>query len=312
MPQSPLIKMETTPAQAGPSQNAGGRSKSIQLNGRIYRKHNAVSGQAQELDLIKNNKYEIYSLAPDSTATAAQKEARRNFEAGVREYNHDEFSQFDSLSLSQKIEGLNLGTSKGQTLTHRQKGALWKKAHDQFWEDQARKQIIRGQEWFNSAKKNYNATGGEVSPQGAYLKGKNQGECEPATILMARAQREGRGNELARNLTELFDEPDNVLGTSLGRLRGQSGIKGEVMDGVRLSALKTSERTLFPGSIDEAISVRLELKMGGPAYAITLYCCQEGKGIRVIIYTATLTPIMAMLNLVNTRIWLLLWKKEFK
>lgn len=155
-----------------------------------------------------------------------------------------------------------MGTSKGQTLTHRQKGALWKKAHDQFWEDQARKQIIRGQEWFNSAKKNYNATGGEVSPQGAYLKGKNQGECEPATILMARAQREGRGNELARNLTELFDEPDNVLGTSLGRLRGQSGIKGEVMDGVRLSALKTSERTLFPGSIDEAISVRLELKMG--------------------------------------------------
>jgi hypothetical protein len=243
-------------------QNAGGRSKSVQLNGRIYRNHNAVSSQAQELNSIKTNKYDIYSLEPDSTATAAQQGARRDFEAGEREYNYDEFSQFDSLSLSKKIEGLKLGTLEGQTLTHRQKGALWKKAHDQFWEDQARKQVIRGQEWVNSAKKNYNATGGEVSPQGAYLRGKNQGECEPATILMARAQREGRGNELARSLTGLFDEPDNALGASLGRLRSQSGIKGEVMAGVRLSALETSERTLFPGSTDEAISVRLELKEG--------------------------------------------------
>lgn len=243
-------------------QNAGGTSKSVQLNGRIYRNHNAVSSQAQELNSIKTNKYDIYSLESDSTATAVQQGARRDFEAGAREYNYDEFSQFDSLSLSKKIEGLKLGTLEGQTLTHRQKGVLWKKAHDQFWEDQARKQVIRGQEWVNSAKKNYNATGGEVSPQGAYLRGKNQGECEPATILMARAQREGRGNELARSLTGLFDEPDNALGASLGRLRSQSGIKGEVMAGVRLSALETSERTLFPGSTDEAISVRLELKEG--------------------------------------------------
>jgi hypothetical protein len=243
-------------------QNAGGRSKSIQLNERIYRNHNAVSSQAQVLDSIKKNKYEIYSLAPDSTATAAQKAARRNFEAGVREYNHDEFSRFDRLSLREKIEGLNSGTFEGQTLTHKQKGALWKKAHDQFWEDQAHKQIIKGQKWFNSAKKNYNATGGEVSPQGAYLKGKNLGECEPATILMAQAQRQGRGNELARSLTGLFDEPDNALGTSLGKLRSQSGIKGGVIGGVRLSALGESERMLFPGSSDEAISVRLELKTG--------------------------------------------------
>lgn len=243
-------------------QNAGGRSKSVQLNGRTYRNHNAVSNQAEELNSIKKNKYDIYSLEPDSTATAAQQGSRRDFEAGKREYNYDEFSQFDSLNLSKKIEGLKLGTLEGQTLTHRQKGALWKKAHDQFWEDQARKQVIRGQEWVNSAKKNYNATGGEVSPQGAYLRSKSEGECEPATILMARAQREGRGNELARSLTGLFDEPDNALGASLGRLRSQSGIKGEVMAGVRLSALETSERTLFPGSTDEAISVRLELKDG--------------------------------------------------
>lgn len=241
-------------------QNAGGRGKSVQLNGRTYGNHNAVSTQAQELNSIKTNKYDIYSLEPGSAATAAQQGSRRDFEAGAREYNYDEFSQFDSLSLSKKIEGLKLGTLEGQTLTHRKKGALWKKAHDQFWEDQARKQVIRGQEWVNSAKKNYNATGGEVSPQGAYLRGKNQGECEPATILMARAQREGRGNDLARRLTGLFDEPDNALGASLGRLRSQSGIKGEVMAGVRLSALETSERTLFPGSTDEAISVRLELK----------------------------------------------------
>lgn len=243
-------------------QNAGGRSKSVQLNGRIYRNHNAVSSQAQELNSIKTNKYDIYSLEPDSTATAAQQGARRDFEAGEREYNYDEFSQFDSLSLSKKIEGLKLGTLEGQTLTHRQKGALWKKAHDQFWEDQARKQIIRGKKWVNRAKKKYNATGGEASPQGAYLRGKNQGECEPATILMARAQREGRGSELARSLTGLFDEPDNALGASLGRLRSQSGIKGEAIAGVRLSALETSELTLFPGSTDEAISVRLELKEG--------------------------------------------------
>ncbi|MGL4353726.1 MAG: hypothetical protein ACRCTP_07345 [Aeromonas popoffii] len=243
-------------------QNAGGRSKSVQLNGRTYGNHNAVSSQAQELNSIKTNKYDIYSLEPSSAATAAQQGSRRDFEAGAREYNYDEFSQFDNFSLSEKIEGLKLGTLEGQTLTHRQKGALWKKAHDQFWEDQACKQVIRGQKWVNSAKKNYNATGGEVSPQGAYLRGKNQGECEPATIIMARAQREGRGNELARSLTGLFDEPDNALGASLGRLRSQSGIKGEVMAGVRLSALETSERTLFPGSTDEAISVRLELKEG--------------------------------------------------
>jgi len=258
-------------------QNAGGGSKSIRLNGRIYRNHNAISSQAQKLSLIKTN-YEIYSMEPDSAATAAQQRARRDFEAGERECKYDEFSRFDSLNLSKKIESLKLDTSGGQTLTHRQKGALWKKAHDQFWEDLARKQIMRGQEWFNSAKKNYNATGGEVSPQGAYLRGKNQGECEPVTILMARAQREGKGNELARSLMGLFDDPDNALGTSLGRLRSQSGIKGEALAGVRLSALETSERTLFPGSTDEATSVRLELKEGDSSIRNHVVLLSRSKG----------------------------------
>ncbi len=244
-------------------QNAGWRNNSIQLNGRIYRDHNATSSHAQELELIKKNKYEIHSLEQDSIATVAQKRARIDFEDGEREYNLEEFSQFDSLSFSKKIEGLKWGGFKGQALTHRQIGALWKKAHNEFWEDQAYKQIIRGQEWLNSAKKNYNAIGGEVSPQGAYLRGKNQGECEPATILMARAQREGMGNELSRSLMGLIDDPDNVLGSSLNRLRSQSGIKGEVVTGVKLTTLETSEQTLFPGSTEKAVSVRLELKLGG-------------------------------------------------
>lgn len=244
-------------------QNAGWRNNSTQLNGRIYRNHNATSSHAQELELIKKNKYEIHSLEQDSVATVAQKRARIDFEAGEREYNIEEFSQFDSLSFSKKIDDLKWGSFKGQALTHRQIGALWKKAHNEFWEDQACKQIIRGQEWLNSAKKNYNAIGGEVSPQGAYLRGKNQGECEPTTILMARAQREGMGNELSRNLMGLIDDPDNVLGSSLNRLRSQSGIKGEVVAGVKLTTLETSEQTLFPGSTEKAVSVRLELKQGG-------------------------------------------------
>lgn len=68
------------PAQAGPSQNAGGRSKSIQLNGRIYRKHNAVSGQAQELDLIKiiSTKYTLWHL------TQRQQLLRRRLAATLR------------------------------------------------------------------------------------------------------------------------------------------------------------------------------------------------------------------------------------
>nr|WP_241391082.1 hypothetical protein [Serratia proteamaculans]ULG16493.1 hypothetical protein 1137p_00095 [Serratia proteamaculans] len=244
-------------------QNAGWRNNSIQLNGRIYRNHNVTSSHAQELELIKKNKYEIHSLEQYSAATVAQKRARIDFEAGEREYNLEEFSQFDSLSFSKKIEGLKWGAFKGQALTHRQIGALWKKAHNEFWEDQAYKQVIRGQEWLNSAKKNYNAIGGEVSPQGAYLRGKNQGECEPATILMARARREGMGNELSRSLMGLIDDPDNVLGSSLNRLRSQPGIKGEVVAGLKLTTLETSEQTLFPGSTEKAVSVRLELKQGG-------------------------------------------------
>lgn len=227
----------------------------IQLNGRTYRNHDAINSQAEELTSIKT-RYEI-----DSTATSAQEQTSRDFEAGIHEYNNEKSRQFDNLSLREKIERLS-STSPNNQLTHRQKGALWQKAHDQFWEDQAHKQIIKGQEWYDSARKNYNATGGEVSPQGAYLRGK-KGECEPATILMAHAQRQGRGDEMARSLMDLYDNPNNALGTSLASLRGRPGVKGEVINGVKLSELKKSERTLFPSRT--TTSVRLELKKGGEA-----------------------------------------------
>ena len=230
----------------------------IELNGRIYKNHDAIKNQIDELDLIKKmNQYEMVSKVDPK-----HEQFSREFREGIRDYNNEEFLQYNSLSLREKIERLR-SILPEHKLTYRQKGALWQKAYEQFWEDQARKQIITGQKWYDSARKKYNATGGEVSPQGAYLKDK-KGECEPATILMAQAQRQGRPDELARSLMSLYDDSNNALGMSLHRLRGEAGIKGGikggVIKGVKLSELQNSERTLFPTST--TTSVRLELKEG--------------------------------------------------